>query len=355
MNSKQIAQKSVFDICRFDKVESESINSIQRGLSMKRSQRCWLVIFCAVSFLLLSNCAVHDRVLFSNSNGSGEIGILVDGKIDGVDENDKSYTTTFNGHVDPGDVTSGSNNEVIAYQQERPVALVESAGWTAGDEDVNVAFANEMGTHFYVWILEAPYEDHRLRAIAACVKLVQVWEDERMGCQIATFDITDATSDPDRSSYLDYTCSEASNLRSEIGYNNNGVNIYYVDRVDFGSGFSTSNGVWCGSNTIVMGSSTSDHLAAHEVGHAFALSHVNNLTTNFDATNVMHNASNSREYLTEGQTFRAHFEPSSVINTTYNLRPGLTTRDCGDLSETATAGCPAIQKRIWADGTFPSN
>ena len=62
-----------------------------------------------------------------------------------------------------------------------------------------------------------------------------------------------------------------------------------------------------------------------------------------------------REYLTEGQTFRAHLATNSVINTTYNLRPGQTTRNCTALSETATDDCPAIQKRIWPDGTFPAN
>ncbi len=306
-----------------------------------------------VALLGLTGC--HDRVLFSNANASGEVGILLDGNDDGTVVNDQSYTAAAGDHVDPGEVEAAAHNEVVGYQQERPVALVENAGWTAGDDTVTVSFANEMGVGFRVWLLQGPLADREAQAIAACVKLDQIWRDERMGGQITSFQMTDATGDADAAAFLDFTCAEEVDLRNDIGHDSTRVNIYYVNRVDFGNGFSTGNGVWCGDNTVVMGSSTSDHLSAHEVGHAFALDHVNNLTTNFNTTNVMHNASNDREYLTEGQTFRAHLEPSSVINTTYGLRPGLPTRNCGNLSEAATDECPAVQKRIWADGAFGPN
>lgn len=316
-----------------------------------------------ISLLLVGLCLVlagcdpdHDRVRFSNKNSSGEVGILLDGNVDGANTNDKSYTTTAGGHVDPGDVTSGTSNEIISYQQERPVAVMESVGWSNGINDILAPFANEMGADFYVWLLEGPYADRRVQAIAACIKLDEIWHNERMGIQIAGFQINDKTADPDRTPFLDFRCGDdVVDMRNNIGFNSNGVNIYYVDRVDFGSGYATSNGVWCGNNTVVMGRNASDHLAAHEIGHAFELDHVNALTTNFDVTNVMHNASSSREYLTEGQNFRAHLEPNSVINATYNLRPGLLTRNCANLSQTATNTCPAIQKRIWADGSFPAN
>lgn len=129
-----------------------------------------------------------------------------------------------------------------------------------------------------------------------------------------------------------------------------------MNTVDFGSGAATTNGVWCGGNLVAMGRNTSDHLFSHEIGHGFDLAHTNTLTANFDTTNVMHNASNSRNYLTEGQTFRAILDPNSAVNATYNLRPGQTTRNCGGTAQTATATCPAVQKRIWDDGTgWPAN
>ena len=310
-----------------------------------------LLVICG----LIASCADHDRVLFNNANSSGEIGILLDGTKDGSFVNDANFTTTATGHIDPGVMTSGANNEVIAFQQQRPPFLASGVNWTTGNEDVTVNFAPQMGVTFYVWLVQGSFADRQAQAVAACIRLDQIWRDERMGAHITGFNITDATTDPDRNQFLDFTCAEASDMRNLIGFNSNGVNIYYVNRVDFGSGFATTNGVWCGSNTVVMGSGASDHLAAHEIGHAFALDHVNALTTNFDQTNVMHNASNTRRFLTEGQTFRSNLNSSSVINSTYNLRPGLPTRNCPALSETATNTCPAIQKRIWADGTFPSN
>ena len=73
----------------------------------------------------------------------------------------------------------------------------------------------------------------------------------------------------------------------------------------------------------------------------------------FDMTNVMHSASNTRAYLTEGQVFRAHLRSASAINAVFGLRAGLPVRDCD--RDTLTVGCPAIAKRIFADGAYPPN
>ena len=328
----------------------------RRGRSSRSGAERWDLVFVLAALTSLAGCPpTHDRVLFNNPNAAGDIGILLDAQVDGAAVNDKTYTAPANGHVDPGDVRAGARNEVIAYQQERPVSLVENAAWTDDPDDVTVNFAPEMGVGFFVWLLKEPFSARQTQAVAACIKLDQIWQSERMGTQIATFQVNDRTTDPARAPFLDFTCADAADIRSQIGFNSGGVNIYYVDRVDFGNGFSTGNGVWCGNNTVVMGSGASDHLAAHETGHAFSLDHVNALTTNFDTSNVMHNASNNRQYLTEGQTLRAHFTPGSVINSTYNLRSGLPTRNCASLSETAAPDCPAVQKRIWADGSFPPN
>ena len=133
------------------------------------------------------------------------------------------------------------------------------------------------------------------------------------------------------------------------------MNVYWVNTVDFGLGALTSNGVWCGGNVVAMGWNTLDHLFSHEIGHAYQLDHVNSLTSFFDTTNVMHNASNSRTYLTEGQTMRAVMDSNSVVNT-LGGRTG-STRSCGGTATSTTdPSCPAVQKRVWGDGVaWPAN
>ena len=57
-------------------------------------------------------------------------------------------------------------------------------------------------------------------------------------------------------------------MKNQIGFNSGGVNIYYVDTVDIGSGAATMNGVWCGGGLVAMGWNASYHLFVHEIGHA---------------------------------------------------------------------------------------
>jgi hypothetical protein len=67
----------------------------------------------------------------------------------------------------------------------------------------------------------------------------------------------------------------------------------------------------------------------------------------------MHSQSSGRQYLTEGQIFRAHLRTNSAINQLFGLRPGLPTRDCD--RDTPTLNCPVIRKRLWADGALLPN
>ena len=124
-----------------------------------------------------------------------------------------------------------------------------------------------------------------------------------------------------------------------------------VDSVDG----STSRGNACqiGGPFVAIASTAGTDLLSHEMGHDLALTHIDNLTSNFDQTNIMHSASNSRAFATEGQLFRTHLEPTSAVNATYGVRPGQTTRNCP--RDTVSRTCPPIQKRLWADGTFPAN
>ena len=97
-----------------------------------------------------------------------------------------------------------------------------------------------------------------------------------------------------------------------------------------------------------------DHLLPHEIGHALDLLHPpNSVLAFFNAQNVMTAASNSRSFLTEGQVFRAHFDPGSAVNDIFMARAGLPMANCQPSPETPE--CPALQRRIWADGSFAPN
>lgn len=307
----------------------------------------------AAASLMAAGCA-NDKVHLTNGV-TGENGILVDGTKGGASLNDERFTVAGGNDIVIGEFTS-SSGEVIAYTNHRPPTLKAGVAWTDGGDTANLGFENKYLVPFYIWIVKGPYANQQTVAINACVKTSQIWTDERQGIGFSLFQINDATGDPDAASFHAFTCAKAANIKTKIGFNSGGINIYYVDTVDFGSGAATTNGVWCGGNLVAMGKNTSDHLFSHEIGHGFALDHVNSLTTFFDTTNVLHNASNNRNYLTEGQTFRAVVNSGSAINGVYNTRPGLITRSCGNSTSTTNFSCPAVQKRIWSDGaTWPPN
>ena len=121
--------------------------------------------------------------------------------------------------------------------------------------------------------------------------------------------------------------------------------------MDGGAG--RGNACQIGSDFVALGSAVGFELASHETGHDFALTHIDDLTANFDQTNIMHSASNTRQFITEGQLFRAHLTSNSAINFLYAARPRLPMRN--SLRDTSSDTCPPIEKRIWADGTFPAN
>jgi hypothetical protein len=171
-----------------------------------------------------------------------------------------------------------------------------------------------------------------------------------MGVDFNTFEIVDATANTNASTYLDFTCAQRTGIQNDIGRRAGRINIYVVRTVDGGAG----RGQACqiGSDFVAICANAGSELLSHELGHDFALQHIDGQAT-FDQTNIMHSASSTRQFITEGQLFRAHFRSDSALNATYNARPGQPTRDCGHSQ--ADNGCPSLNKRIWDDGAFPAN
>jgi hypothetical protein len=91
------------------------------------------------------------------------------------------------------------------------------------------------------------------------------------------------------------------------------------------------------------------------VGHNLALDHTDG-HPEFGGTNVMQSLGGTRQFMTEGQAYRAHIRSISAIRSVfvYKLRPGMPIIDTCDINS-VTPTCPKAHKRLWADGAFPPN
>jgi len=306
----------------------------------------------AVLLMTLSACDL-DQVSVSNAPDDQAVGVLVDGieVASGAVVDDATYDVhhpvlLLENHTS----SAAGDSEVVVFTNRRPPALLDPAPWTSGSDVAVVPLQDKMGLAVTVWIVKGPFEDQRERAIDACVTTSSIWNSERMGAGFSTFDIKDATGDADADDYFDFDCSMRADMQDDIGRDAGRINIYYVETVDGGVGRGQACSI--GSDFVAMAERSGDELLSHELGHNFDLLHVNALA-DFDQTNIMHSASSTRAFVTEGQLFRAHLRSGSAINDTYGARPGLPLRECGHT--TANADCPGIGKRIWADGTFPAN
>ena len=334
---------------------------------MKFSRASTFVLLAAVLAVVIVfyiRTLRDDEVTLSNTSGQDN-GILVNAQgSTGVlsDQAFQSLTKT----IDVGRLTSApGRNEVIAFTKSRPVAIAQNVQWTSGFDAVPVEFAAEIQISITVWIIDTPFASRRKAAASHCLTAVAKWTAERMGVEFAPggCDIKDATSVADVDQFRgpmarSFDCvDDQQSLQQAISPSPGRINIYVVHSVDSGSGTGPGMGTSCGtSDFVALGSNALAGTFIHELGHTFSLEHIDAMT-GFDATNFMKSLSGTRKYFTEGQIFRAHFTPAvpnrhppgSALNIVYNARPLQPTRDC------ATDPCPALQKRIWADGAFPPN
>jgi hypothetical protein len=286
-------------------------------------------------------------------NGAGQpVGLLIDAQNSNGFVNDHAVVTSRTEITTTNYRSSASSNEVLGFTNDRPPKHVMTP-WTPQRDVFDVNFAALLRIPVTVWIIKGPYDEQRLHAIEACIRTSAIWQAERMGVEFGPFEIRDATADPEAPAHYAFPNGDVGDsvwkpLRDDIGFIAGRLNIYWVDTVNGGTGTGWSN---FGAQ-IVMGRNTGDELLSHEIGHAFSLTHTNG-DANFNVENIMASASNTRQFITEGQLFRAHLNPTSILNALYNARPGEITRNCSY----AASGplCPVIQKRIWADGTFPPN
>jgi hypothetical protein len=277
-----------------------------------------------------------------------------------VSDGSSTPAANYQGYALPGDSvnvgTRSGNGEVIAFGVDRPVAIRPTVWATAlADQLVTVPFASLLEIPITVWVVAGPFTTTQQTALTLWQTAQLYFTTERLGVRMTAIEIVNATTSPNAAAWSAFTCGAANAnvaaLKGDIGARAARINVYLVSLVDG----STSRGNACGvgGDFVAIASGAGAELLAHELGHDFGLEHIDDLVAAFNQANIMHSASNVRQYLTEGQTFRAHLRSSSAINQVYGLRPGQPTRDCD--RDTLTPLCPAIGKRLWADGALPVN
>jgi len=221
-----------------------------------------------------------------------------------------------------------------------------------------VPLAARLDVPVTIWGVAAPFATAQQTALTMWQTAQQLFADERFGVSLAPLEIVDATGSPKAATWNAFVCgtnpTNALNvpaLQADIGARAGRINVYVVNLVDG----STARGNACatGGGFVAIAAGSGAELLAHELGHDFALDHIDDLAQTFDVRNVMYSASSVRQFLTEGQTFRAHTRPNSALNAVYSVRAGQPTRACD--RDTPTVECPVIHKRLWADGTYVPN
>jgi hypothetical protein len=316
-----------------------------------RAASTFLVLAAAAG---LSGC---DTVRVSNAFST--TGLLVDGATSGAAiVNDRRRTRDGDGvvSVNVGRLSlSSGRNETIAFGMNRAPVRAATA-WSRSRDTFDLRLGDPIAIGVTNWIVQGPFDAQRTHAFTSCLQTLGIWFWERTGFLLNNCDMRDATRDPDiTNAILNSVGGDNRNwndFSTLIGFDAGRINIYWINTVEG----ATTTGWSDFGGRIVMGRNTGFELLVHEIGHGFSLFHpvaCGGSTALWDDTNIMAPCSATREFATEGQIFRMHFNPGSSVNALYGARPGAPTEDCQNAGE--TAACPAVERRLWDDGSFLAN
>lgn len=276
--------------------------------------------------------------------GSGDVRLLVDATGSGADFDHRAVEAPA-GVATLGEIPSGSRGEVIAFTDRRPPTAFPDIDWAQPPS--SLAFDPEIVASLHVWIVRGPFLAVKEEAMRHVATARAIFRDERLGLNLGPTTYHDATGVDE--SFLDFDCGQQVALEQAAGKVAGAINVYYVDSVEGWYGYGHRCAI--GSGFAVLAALSGGGLLAHELGHNLGLEHIDYLP-DFDESNVMHPDSDEREFLTEGQSFRAVHDPASALNLQYGAREGRRQRFCDTTPNSpAEAGqCPPIGLRLWADG-----
>jgi len=223
-------------------------------------------------------------------------------------------------------------SEVISFSDDDAMQLTENVNaWTdsTGDLLKSDMTPDLLQAPLTVWVMQGPFATTQGRANNDVTRASQQYNT--MNCGVGfTATVNNATANINTAALLNSNCNQAANLRTQIGFTNNQLNVYYLNNPG-------ARGWWCGNNTIIIGQTADNESLAHEIGHAFTLAHTNTVA-GMSAINLMVTGGLNRNNITEGQCFRCNVNQNSTLNTN-GVRNG-PTRNCPD--GTTSVACPAL-------------
>jgi hypothetical protein len=339
---------------------------------------------------------IQDSITLNNTTLGQQNGVWVNGIANGAQWNHETFspqnsaefptpgssdsvTIPMSGNVQKSPPGTQNGNEVVAFALQRPVAIQTDVPWTDFTDNIQLTFNNEIEVHIQFWILQTP---HANGPDAQIFVAQSIYRMQHTGIKPVLAGIGDETSDPAAAQFLSFTCDTLPSQQQQLRqlqshwFNAEAVNVYFVNLVDVHKGGTIAQSCQTGEpipglnmGGIVISSHPNPDTLAHELGHQMGLAHVGgdrSVVLDFNGNNLMwgNGLARSTDFLTEGQIFRMHLSTYSLLNS--GLRPGLLKRDC-ELEEslnliffayafdTPTLGCPALNKRIFAEGSQQPN
>jgi len=364
--------------------------------------RIWLVLgLLGIAALIAAwvfylNPELYDVIQVTNWQ-TGQVHVLVDG-MRGINAiNDEHHTMAPGSPITINDFTASDTasmrGQIIAFAEQRPPTLkIADDGldpptftWSYGTNFAYVGLPTQYPIDLYVWVTSGNFMVQEGKALEAITRTNEIWLSQHQGIRINVngVHIMNRTGDPDQDlttlNQMDgdprhkFDCTDLGLFAAGGRKMDNAINVYYASRVSSPEhiGAEDQVGVHCDGFSILLGSVSRPDLLAHEIGHALNLEHIDKLTINdlpIDGSsadpfcssgegcrlqNLMHSASDTRQFLTEGQTLRAIVMKDNVLNhpSYYNLRPNKPVKDWIDCPTQLTSDkeCPELQLRLWPD------
>lgn len=305
-----------------------------------------------------------DAVQLINNRGSDESGVWIRAAIEaGVCLRDFPVCVTSSKPL-PNFQFPCSGNYFAFSEDDAMVWRRQS--WTPAEGDVlSIRFGDLLNVPLQVWLVAA----NKLEIAQIEVALTNmVFNKQHCGMRFSPIYV-DLSNQPKaitiEENPSDNSIRKCSKLRSDIGFQEGAINVYYLTQTAFGVPYACDEGDQIGEPgepMVVIGGTKTNESLMHEIGHVFSLAHPAQYTPSEGANtlpcnNIMQTQGNAcpaaggpRRTFTEGQCFRMNADEISWINK-LGIRQG-STKSCwlgvGGSSITIPTDpfCPSISSNI---------